>query len=74
MFGCAIFLTGDPITVGRRDIIKRVHSMFSYVVTLLSPDSTKKGALLDYVLHNDITLENFETAVNNLAEKIENSI
>lgn len=48
MFGCAISLTGDPITVGHRDIIKRAHSMFGHVVILLSPDSTKKSALLDY--------------------------
>ena len=74
MFGCAISLTGDPIIVGHRDIIKRAHSMFGRVVILLSPDSTRKGALLDYVLHNYGTLENFETAVNNLTGKIENSI
>lgn len=48
MSGCAVSLTGDPITVGHRDIIKRAYSMFGRVVVLLAPDSAKKGALLDY--------------------------
>lgn len=48
MFGCAISLTGDPITVGHRDVIKRAYSMFGRVVVLLAAGSSKKGALLDY--------------------------
>ena len=40
---------------------------------LATPPESKAGKC-DYVLRNDGTLENFETAVNNLAEKIENSI
>ena len=34
MSGCAISLTGDPITVGHRDVIKRAYSMFGRVVVL----------------------------------------
>jgi len=45
---CAVSLTGDPITAGHRDVIKRAHRMFGRVVVLLAPDSHKKGALLDY--------------------------
>lgn len=45
---CAVSLTGDPITAGHRDVIKRAHRMFGRVVVLLAPDSSKKGALLDY--------------------------
>lgn len=116
MSGCAISLTGDPITVGHCDVIKRAYSMFGRVVVLLAADSSKKGVLLDYSdrktlvenalredglvnfdiylisgatidcakkyganiivrgLCNDGTLEDFKMAVNNLAEKIENSI
>lgn len=48
MSRCAISLTGDPITVGHRDVIKRAYSMFGHVVILLATDSSKKGALLDY--------------------------
>lgn len=48
MSGCAISLTGDPITVGHRDVIKRAYSMFGRIVILLAADSSKKGALLDY--------------------------
>lgn len=48
MSGCAISLTGDPITVGHRDVIKRAYSMFGRVVVLLAAGSSKKGALLDY--------------------------
>lgn len=48
MSRCAISLTGDPITVGHRDVIKRAYSMFGHVVILLAADSSKKGALLDY--------------------------
>ena len=116
MSGCVTSLTGDPITVGYRDVIKRAYSMFERVVVLLAADSSKKGVLLDYsdrktlventlredglvnfdvypisgatidcakkysanvivrCLCNDGTLEDFKMAVNNLAEKIENSI
>lgn len=34
MSGCVISLTGDPITVGHRDVIKRAYSMFGRVVVL----------------------------------------
>lgn len=48
MSGCAVSLTGDPITIGHRDVIKRAYSMFGRIVVLLAQDSPKKGALLDY--------------------------
>ena len=48
MNGCAVSLTGDPITVGHRDIIKRANAMFGRVVVLLARDSSKKGSLLSY--------------------------
>lgn len=48
MKGCAVSLTGDPITIGHRDIIKRAYEMFGRVIVLLAADSCKKGALLNY--------------------------
>ena len=48
MKGCAVSLTGDPITIGHRDIIKRAYGMFGRVIVLLAADSCKKGALLNY--------------------------
>lgn len=46
MSGCAISLTGDPITVGYCDVIKRAYSMFGRVVVLLAADSSKKERFL----------------------------
>ena len=48
MKGCAVSLTGDPITAGHRDIIKRAYEMFGRVVVFLAGNSAKKGALLGY--------------------------
>lgn len=48
MSGCAVSLTGDPITAGHRDVIKRAYGMFGRVVVLLAGGSSKKGALLGY--------------------------
>ena len=46
MSGCAISLTGDPITVVHCDVIKRAYSMFGRVVVLLAADSSKKEHFL----------------------------
>ena len=46
--GCAVSLTGDPITIGHRDVIKRAYAMFGRVVVFLAGGSSKKGSLLGY--------------------------
>ena len=34
---CIVSLTGDPITVGHRDIIKRASKMFNFIYVLIIP-------------------------------------
>ena len=45
---CIVSLTGDPITYGHRDIIKRAKAIFKFVHILIPEMSSKKGALLSY--------------------------
>ena len=45
---CIVSLTGDPITYGHRDIIKRAKAIFKFVHILIPETSLKKGALLSY--------------------------
>jgi len=45
---CAVSMTGDPITVGHRDIIARAANTFGKVYVFLSKSSAKPGHLLDY--------------------------
>lgn len=45
---CIVSLTGDPITYGHRDIIKRAKAIFKFVHILIPETSSKKDALLSY--------------------------
>ena len=45
---CIISLTGDPVTVGHRDIVKRASSLFEKIYILIPERSSKNGHLLSY--------------------------
>ena len=45
---CIISLTGDPVTVGHRDIIKRASKLFEKIFILIPEMSAKSGHLLSY--------------------------
>ena len=45
---CIVSLTGDPITVGHRDIIKRASKMFNFIYVLIPKTSSKAGNLLSF--------------------------
>jgi len=45
---CIVSLTGDPITVGHRDIVKRASKMFSFIYVLIPKTSSKAGHLLSF--------------------------
>ena len=62
---CIISLTGDPITVGHRDIIKRASKMFEKIYILIPEKSTKTRPLLSYderkrCVENDIHEDGIE--------------
>lgn len=45
---CAMSLTGDPPTIGHRDIAKRAWQMFGHIVVFIPEQSFKSSSLLDY--------------------------
>ena len=45
---CIISLTGDPVTLGHRDIIKRASSFFEKIYILIPERSSKSEHLLSY--------------------------
>ena len=45
---CAVSMTGDPITVGHRDIIARAAKTFGKVYVFVSKTSSKPGHIFEY--------------------------
>lgn len=45
---CVVSMTGDPVTVGHRDIIGRASRIFGFVYVLVSRESSKPGRIFGY--------------------------
>lgn len=72
---CIVSLTGDPITVGHRDIIKRASAIFRFVHILIPEVSSKRGALLSYedrkaAIEKDLHDDGVFNGINFLVEPI----
>ena len=62
---CIMSLTGDPITVGHRDIAKRASKMFGKIYVLIPEKSSRRGSLLGYderktCIENDFKLDGID--------------
>ena len=72
---CIVSLTGDPITIGHRDIIKRASAIFRFVHILIPEVSSKKGAILSYedrkaAIEKDLSNDGVFNGINFLVEPI----
>jgi len=57
---CIVSMTGDPMTIGHRDIICRARKIFGKVYIALAGKSSKPGALFDYDEKEEIVIHDLE--------------